>query len=266
MEKLIEVIFIFVIYSFVGWVLESVYKSVLQKKIVNSGFLIGPFCPIYGYGAIIMYYCLIGLKNDIFLLFISSFVILSIWEYIVGWLLEIVFKTKYWDYSNKFLNIGGRVCLLNSIFWGVLGVLFIKLIHPFICNITEKIPSIYVAIFLIISIIYIVTDTIITAVNIIRTNIKLDKLEEVQRELKKRVVVMNDIVKHKEYMNRRKIETNIERVTDKISDKLDELELRRDELAAIIEKRTKRIRNAFPSMDSDRIKKALKLNNSKDIK
>jgi len=112
----------------------------MQRKVVNSGFLIGPFCPIYGYGAIIMYYCLIGLKNDIFLLFISSFVILSFWEYIVGWMLEIVFKTKYWDYSKKFANINGRVCLLNSCFWGILGVLFINVIHPLICVWISMIP------------------------------------------------------------------------------------------------------------------------------
>ena len=266
MNKIIEIIFIFVIYSFIGWILESVYKSILQKKIVNSGFLIGPFCPIYGYGALIMYYCLIGLKSDIFLLFISSLVILSVWEYIVGWGLEIVFKTKYWDYSNKFLNIGGRVCLLNSIFWGVLGVLFIKLIHPAICDLTANIPTIYIAIFLSISILYIVIDTIITAVNIIRTNIRIEKIEEIQKELTKRVKVMNDMVKHKEYMSRRKLEVNIERVTDKLSYKFDELESKRDELAALIEKRTKRIRNAFPTMNSEKLREVLKLNSNKDIK
>jgi len=238
----------------------------MQRKVVNSGFLIGPFCPIYGYGAIIMYYCLIGLKNDIFLLFISSFVILSFWEYIVGWMLEIVFKTKYWDYSKKFANINGRVCLLNSCFWGILGVLFINVIHPLICVWISMIPVVYVVVFLVTSVVYITVDTAITATNIIRTNIRLDKIAEIEEELRRRVGVMNDIVRHKEYMNRKKIETSIERFTDKISDKLDGLEEKRDELAALIEKRTKRIRKAFPTMKSDRLREVLRLNKEKDIK
>ena len=105
MNLIKEIVFIFVIYSFIGWILESVYKSILERKIINSGFLIGPFCPIYGLGALIIYYALIGLTDNIFLLFIAGFIVLSIWEYIVGVFLELVFKTKYWDYSNNFCNI-----------------------------------------------------------------------------------------------------------------------------------------------------------------
>ena len=114
-----EIVFLgayFLVYAFIGWCLESVYKSVLQKKIINSGFLHGPICPIYGYGAMIMYLSLKDVTNNIFVLFFFGLIVLSVFEYIVGLFLEIVFKTKYWDYSNRKFNIQGRVCLLNSFF------------------------------------------------------------------------------------------------------------------------------------------------------
>ena len=90
----------FILYSFAGWLLESVSKSVIEKKFVNSGFLTGPLCPIYGCGAVIMMLCLSFLKDKPILLFFAAFFILSIWEYIVGVILEKLFKTKYWDYSH----------------------------------------------------------------------------------------------------------------------------------------------------------------------
>ena len=138
---LIKLIAYFIIYSFFGWVMESVLKTYLQKKPVNSGFLYGPFCPIYGFGAIFMFLFLQGFKDSIILLFIIAFFSLSIWEYIVGWLLEKIFHTKYWDYSDHKINFQGRICLTNSIFWGLLGILFVKYLHPFIQKIMEQIDT-----------------------------------------------------------------------------------------------------------------------------
>ena len=129
MNDFLPLVAYFIIYSFIGWVLESTYKSVLQKKWVNSGFLHGPICPIYGYGAMIMYLSLRNLTNNIFILFWFGLIVLSAFEYVVGWLLEITFKTKYWDYSRKMFNIHGRVCLQNSLYWGILGVVFTKIIQ-----------------------------------------------------------------------------------------------------------------------------------------
>ena len=115
-NQILRLLLYFIIYSFFGWVLESIFKSIIQMKLVNSGFLHGPFCPIYGFGAIIMLLFLNSFKNNVFILFIAGFIVLSVWEYIVGVLLEKKFNTKYWDYSENFLNIQGRVFLMNSIF------------------------------------------------------------------------------------------------------------------------------------------------------
>ena len=89
-----QILTYFVIYSFLGWVFESTVRTIYEKKIINTGFLSGPFCPIYGCGAIIMIIFFNGLKDNIFVLFLSAFIILTLWEYIVGTLLEKIFKTK----------------------------------------------------------------------------------------------------------------------------------------------------------------------------
>ena len=266
MNLITEVIFIFVIYSFFLFFLESVYKSILQKKIVNSGFLIGPFCPIYGYGALILYYALKGFANNIIILFIISFVVLSIWEYIVGVLLEFIFKTKYWDYSNNFLNIKGRVCLLNSVFWGILGVLFMLVIHPWICKVIANIPIVYLVVFIVVSITYIIVDTIITATNIIKVNIKLEKIEELEKNIKKRIKVMEDIRIHKERTRRKQFEERLDEIAKRIEEAMDGLEEGKEEIIKLIEKRTNRLRKAFPTMRYDKLFELFKEKEKKDVK
>ena len=124
-----KIIFYFILYSFLGWCLESIYKSILQRKPVNSGFLYEPFCPMYGIGAVILI-VLGDISENVVVIFFMSFLIFSVWEYIVAVILEKLFKTKYWDYSNIRFNIKGRVCLKNSIYWGILGVVMIFIIQP----------------------------------------------------------------------------------------------------------------------------------------
>ena len=96
--NIFQLITYFIIYSFLGWVMESIVRTIAEKKIINTGFLYGPFCPIYGFGAIIMLLFLKTFDKNWIILFLASFVILSLWEYLVGVLLEKMFHTKYWDY------------------------------------------------------------------------------------------------------------------------------------------------------------------------
>ena len=111
-----EIIIYFITYSFLGWVMESIFRSISERKIINTGFLKGPFCPIYGVGAIIMLLFLKRFADNLAVLFTISVVVLTIWEYLVGVLLEKLFHTKYWDYSKNKFNFQGRICLTNSIF------------------------------------------------------------------------------------------------------------------------------------------------------
>ena len=176
MNEIINVIACFLIYSFIGWLLESTYKSILQKRLVNSGFLNGFICPIYGYGAMIVYFSLKDVTDNIFILFILGKIILSIFEYLVGLFLEIIFKTKYWDYSNRKFNIQGRVCLRNSLYWGVLGIVFMKFIHPAVEEIVLSVPIQYVVLLDVILLTTVTVDTIFAVIGLIKINVKLKNL------------------------------------------------------------------------------------------
>ena len=167
--------------------MESVLKTYLQKKPVNSGFLYGPFCPIYGFGAIFMFLFLQGFKDNIALLFTIAFFVLSFWEYIVGWLLEKIFNTKYWDYSENKFNIKGRVCLMNSLFWGFLGVIFIKYMHPFISEKIDMIPQNMLTFNVIMITIAIIVDTVISSVKVTNIQAKLEKLKEITNTIKEKL-------------------------------------------------------------------------------
>ena len=116
-----EFILHFFIYSILGYISEVIYCSIPQHRFVNRGFLYGPYLPIYGFGGLIVYVLPAPIKGNIFLLFASAFVLTSCLEYFTSWLLEKCFSVKLWDYSKHFGNINGRVCLLNSTLFGIMG-------------------------------------------------------------------------------------------------------------------------------------------------
>ena len=116
-QNFYEVLWIFIIYAFIGWCAEVSYAAVNRGIFVNRGFLNGPYCPIYGCGVVIVVTVLMPLKDNLFLLFVGSVVLTSVLEYITGFLLEKVFHNKWWDYSNLPFNLHGYICLKFSIYW-----------------------------------------------------------------------------------------------------------------------------------------------------
>ena len=120
-------------FSFLGWILEVLVFSITDKKLINRGFLIGPYCPIYGSGALIMF-LISFLSNNLFVTFILAMVLCSVLEYITSFLMESLFGVRWWDYSNDAFNINGRVCLRNALAFGALGVIFIKFLTPWYTN------------------------------------------------------------------------------------------------------------------------------------
>lgn len=125
----------FIIYSFFGWTIEVLYHIYKNKRFINRGFLYGPVCPIYGFSAVVFIISLTPFKNSFILTFLIGSIIASIIEYITGYLLEIFFHSKWWDYSNEMFNIKGYICLKFSIYWGIFAVLFMNIIHPKINNV-----------------------------------------------------------------------------------------------------------------------------------
>ena len=139
--NLYDLIYFFAIYSFLGWCIEVLYYIKKEHKFVNRGFLYGPFCPIYGAGVVSIIVLLDNFQNNILYLFILAFFLTSFIEYFTGLILEKIFKSKWWDYTNDPFNINGRICLLYSLIWGIASVGVIKIIHPIIGIIIIKIPK-----------------------------------------------------------------------------------------------------------------------------
>lgn len=121
---------VFYIYCFLGWCFESTVVSVQQRHFVNRGFLRGPMLPIYGFGATILLHVSLPLHGRPVALFVWSMVAATIFEYIVGWLMETMFKVKYWDYSEHRFQFQGRICLQSSVCWGFMGLILARFIHP----------------------------------------------------------------------------------------------------------------------------------------
>lgn len=134
-----KLLFYFFLYSALGWILETFYSYVLLGHFENRGFLIGPLCPIYGFGMLIMIIWLSKYKDNKIKLFFVSVLVFSIFEYMVGYALDAIFNLKWWDYTNDFLNINGRITLFYSLGWGIIGLFVINVIHPFVEKYTEKI-------------------------------------------------------------------------------------------------------------------------------
>ncbi len=114
-----KIVIYFVIYAFLGWICEEIFCVVSTHEFVKRGFLFGPICPIYGYGAIILLFLLKDYKNKPLKLFFLSAVIFSVFEYITDFFLQALFSTKWWDYTGQFLNLNGRITLSFSLVWGI---------------------------------------------------------------------------------------------------------------------------------------------------
>ena len=132
----------FIIYSIVGYIIETLY-GMITKGVWESrqSFLYGPFCGIYGLGAVVMILCLHKFPKKYNVLFIGGFIVGSIVEYVVSWFGEVVLGVKWWDYSNMPLNINGRICVYFSVFWGFLGMYLIASFNPKIDRIINWIKS-----------------------------------------------------------------------------------------------------------------------------
>lgn len=131
----------FIIYSIIGWVAETLFVFLNTKKLVDRGFLIGPYCPIYGFGSLAMIFYLTQYKDNILTVFILGVVVCSILEYFTSYIMEVLFKTRWWDYSNHKFNLNGRICGKNCLLFGIGGIIVIYIVHPILVNLLNKIPS-----------------------------------------------------------------------------------------------------------------------------
>lgn len=125
---------LFITYSFIGWIIEIIDRFKVNKRIVNRGFLIGPYVPIYGCCAILMILLLHSVRNPI-TMFAYCILIASTGEYLTSYIMEKVFHARWWDYSDYKYNLNGRICLINCLGFGILGFILIKYLNNFLYNI-----------------------------------------------------------------------------------------------------------------------------------
>ncbi len=180
---------LFFVYAFLGWILEIIYNRWLNKKWVNRGFLIGPICPIYGCGCLLLIFLLNRYSKDFFALFLGSIFICSILEYFTSYFLEKIFKARWWDYSNFKFNINGRICLETMLPFGIIGSIIVGIVNPFFEELLVFFPLSARLIVAIILLITILIDFIISfkVVSSIKGKIKFldgDNTDEIKEKIK----------------------------------------------------------------------------------
>jgi len=190
----------FIFYSFLGWIIEVLYHIYKDKRFINRGFLYGPICPIYGFSAIILIITLENIKHPLVIFIIGS-IVASIIEYITGYLLELFFNTKWWDYSNEKFNIKGYICLKFSIYWGLFSLIFIKLIHPNVSSFVTILNQKYGEILYNILFIIFLIDALLTLNSLLELKSIFIELQEILNEIKSVIDKRNEIIK---------LETNLE--------------------------------------------------------
>lgn len=178
-----QVIWFFFIYAFVGWCGEVVFKSVRRGHFINSGFFNGPVCPIYGFGAISVILILHPIQNNIFLLFFGAVILTSALELATGYFLNVAFHTRWWDYSKQKFNLGGYICPLFSLVWGVACIFLIKVFQPIIVDFVNIIPHVVGIVLLIIFSALMITDWVTTTIEIHHMNKELKKASEISNKI-----------------------------------------------------------------------------------
>lgn len=174
----------FFIYAFLGWCCEVVYAAAQHGVFVNRGFLNGPVCPIYGFGLCLVTAVLYPVRGNLALLFPGSVLLTSALELAAGFLVEKLFHHRWWDYSNRPLNIGGYVCLLFSLLWGLACVLVVDVVHPIIARFVAAVPRSLGLVLLCVFGVTLLLDLAITVMNVRKLNRRLCALDEAAERMR----------------------------------------------------------------------------------
>lgn len=207
---------LFFIYSLLGWLMEVILTLYNDHKFVNRGFLLGPCCPIYGFGCITLYLLLKSYTNNTLVLFILTLFTCSIIEYITSYLMEKIFHIRWWDYSNLKYNLNGRICLETMFPFSILGLISIKYITPYLLNII-KYNNITIITTIILITIFII-DLTLTLTIVFKLKFISPKNKDSTYDIKKAI---KKFIKNDYYLYERIIESfpNLTKITQKIKNK-----------------------------------------------
>lgn len=248
----------FFVYGFLGWCTEVIFAAFKQHRFVNRGFLNGPICPIYGVGVTLVIACLEAFQSNLLLLYISSVILVTVLEGVTGWAMDKLFHNKWWDYSKLPFNIGGYVCLLFSLIWGVACVFIVYFVHPLIHQVLSLIPHT--------AGIALLSDMIVTTSAIVKFNQYLELLKHITDELH---AISNQIgaelyqnvmhVLDMQESSRQKLDDVKLEVSEEIRMQIVELKTRAQNLGEKVPKPARRLLKAFPKLESRNYKAQLEL-------
>ena len=200
METLTILLLLFVIYAFVGWLQEVILSLFQHHKFINRGFLIGPICPIYGFGTVFMTVTLTQFKDHPIAVFALGMMACSVLEYSTSYIMEKLFNNRWWDYSNMKFNINGRICLETMVPFGIGALLMMYVGNPIFIPLLESIPlniryAIILALVLIAIIDISISFNIIINLKHISNNIKSDSTEVISKKVKEILMTKNIVYK-----------------------------------------------------------------------
>lgn len=282
-SSIYENLWYFIIYACIGWFIEVIFCSVKTGKFVNRGFLNGPVCPIYGFGAVSVILLLNPLKDQLILLYIASVLLTSGIEFFGGWILERAFHTRWWDYSEQPFNIKGYVCLTFSLLWGVGCLIVVLGVHPLIALVVQHSMNTFGILLFILFYSILLVDVILTVLTVTKLNRDLDEITRIAETLRKPSEAIA------EHLGTRAIETaqELRAEQEQFKIKLEENKVHAKELAQAGKEKVvsvldaenrlrelyeavyfgkKRLLKAFPKIRSTKYKEALEklLLNNKD--
>ena len=256
----------FFVYGFLGWCTEVIFAAFKQHRFVNRGFLNGPICPIYGVGVTLVIACLEVFQSNLLLLYISSVILVTVLEGVTGWAMDKLFHNKWWDYSKLPFNIGGYVCLLFSLIWGVACVFIVYFVHPLIHQVLSLIPHTAGIALIAILGIALLSDIIVTTSAIVKFNQYLERLKHITDELH---AISNQIgselyqnvmhVLDMQESSRQKLDDVKLEVSEEIRMQIVELKTRAQNLGEKVPKPARRLLKAFPKLESRNYKAQLEL-------
>jgi uncharacterized membrane protein len=177
-------VWMFFIYAFLGWCTEVSYAALVTGKFVNRGFLNGPVCPVYGFGAVIVLAALTPLADNLLLLFLGSMALTSALEWLTGFALEKLFHQRWWDYSDQPFNLNGYICLRFSVAWGFACLFVVKLLHPTVLLFIRLIPQILGVVLLALMGAVMAADLAATVSAVVKLNRRLEQIDELAARIK----------------------------------------------------------------------------------
>lgn len=237
------------IYAFFGWIIETTYVSVPQKRFVHRGFLYGPIIPIYGFGALSILLILMPYSKHPLFIFILGVLLTSFLEYVTSYVMEKIFNMRWWDYSERKFNLNGRVCLRNSILFGLLSLALVEFIHPNIQNIVVSYSPKQLYQFSKISFLMVFIDFIFSTINVMDFTENLEKISNLYEDLQ---IWMNENTSLKDW------EKQVEDFDFKVNQNLKEMESRFHKKRQKIERKHRRLLRSFPNIRSKNFDEILK--------